>query len=106
MRTLRGRKKKQRLTFRENCPKRDTILLQEEKRKKNNVNKSCKDDERTAKEGTNTNHRLTQPCCCGEQQELHMCKQSMVSIGRQRLVKSYFCTISVLIHFSLFFLSK
>ena len=61
MRTLRGRKKKQRLTFRENCPKRDTILLQEEKRKKNNVNKSCKDDERTAKEGTNTNHRLTQP---------------------------------------------
>ena len=41
-----------------------------------------------------------------KQQELHMCKQSMVSIGRQRLVKSYFCTISVLIHFSLFFLSK
>ena len=34
MRTLRGRKKKQRLTFRENCPKRDTILPQEEKRKK------------------------------------------------------------------------
>ena len=66
MRTLHGRKKKQRLTFRENCSKRDTILLQEEKRKKNNVNKLCKDDERTAKEGTNTNHRLTQPCCCGE----------------------------------------
>ena len=66
MRTLRGRKKKQRPTFRENCPKRDTILLQEEKRKKNNVNKSCEDDERTAKEGTNTNPRLTQPCCCGE----------------------------------------
>ena len=27
----------------------------------------------------------------------------MASIGRQCLVKSYFCTISVLIHFSLFF---
>ena len=66
MRTLHGRKKKQWLTFREKCPKRDTILLQEEKRKKNNVNKSCEDDERTAKEGTNTNHHLTQPCCCGE----------------------------------------
>ena len=73
MRTLRGRKKKQRLTFRENCPKRDTILSQEEK---NNVNKLCKDDERTAKEATNTNHRLTQPCLV-KQQELHMCKQSI-----------------------------
>ena len=30
----------------------------------------------------------------------------MASIGRQRLVKSYFCTISVLIHFSLFFLKN
>ena len=55
MRTLHRRKKKQRLTFQENCPKRDTILLQEEKReKKNNVNKLCKDDERTAKEEKNT----------------------------------------------------
>ena len=54
MRTLHRRKKKQRLTFQENCPKRDTILLQEEKRKKKNVNKLCKDDERTAKEEKNT----------------------------------------------------
>ena len=29
------------------------------KKVKNNVNKLCKDDERTAKEATNTNHRLT-----------------------------------------------
>ena len=36
------------------------------KKEKNNVDKLCKDDERTAKEGTNTNHHLTQPCCCGE----------------------------------------
>ena len=42
------------------------FFYRRKKRKKNNVHKLCKDDERTAKEGTNTNHRLTQPCCCGE----------------------------------------
>ena len=46
------------------------------KKEKNNVNKLRKDDERTAKEATNTNHRLTQPCLV-KQQELHMCKQSI-----------------------------
>lgn len=49
MRTLRGIKKKQRLTFPENCPKRDKILLQEEKRKKTMLIKLFKDDKRTAK---------------------------------------------------------
>ena len=41
MRTLHQRKKKQRLTLQENCPKRDTILLQEEKRKKKTMLINC-----------------------------------------------------------------
>ena len=54
------------------------------KKEKSNVNELCKDDKRTAKEGTNTNHRLTQPDdeSCGDAArirslKLHVYKQSI-----------------------------
>ena len=66
MRTLCGRKKKATAYLSGELSKTRYNSSTGGKKEKNNVNKLCKDDERTAKEGTNTNHRLTQPCCCGE----------------------------------------
>ena len=54
------------------------------KKEKSNGNELCKDDKRTAKEGPNTNHRLTQPDdeACDEAArirslKLHVYKQSI-----------------------------
>ena len=55
MRTLRRGKKKQQLTFSGELSKtRYNSSTGGKKEKKNNVNKLCKDDERTAKEEKNT----------------------------------------------------
>ena len=59
-------KKSNGLPFGRNVQNAIPFFYRRKKGKKNNVNKLCKVDERTAKEGTNTNHHLTQPCCCGE----------------------------------------